>query len=337
MEKEYAVIKEDEILQFQDLGLGRGVDATNPSPWKNKKSFQVRQVRFEDIMGTEEGGSIQNYKSDVSSSTDLQAVLKASVSIPQTPVTIGLEGEMSRSSSSSKKVVGKKIINRSVSFKMHNKVVPDITTSSIADNLDQAGNSDAAKRNSVEPTFEEILSEWILKRIEDRGMLKKESIAEGSELVKPSSIAVLNNYVSTASKEDLAKVVNDCKEFVRFFGITHYVSSITLGASEHIVMSETNYSALVKEKSSVKVTPFASAEQQMTLTSKYLDQKKLSKYIGKITDEQVKRGSYDECVIQIDIQPVQFLVEQNRFLHLALHKVLTEYIQETIEDSGEYK
>ncbi len=331
MEKKCAVIREDEIFQFQDLGLGRGVDATNPSPWQNKKSFQVRQVRFEDIMGTEEGGSIQNYKSDVSSSTELQAMLKASVAVPQTPVTLGLEGETSRSSSSSRKVVGKKIINRSVSFKMHSKVVPD-TTSSIADNLNQVGNIDAAKD---EPTFEEILSEWILKRIENRGMLKQESIAEGCEPVKPSSVAMLNNYVSTASKEDLGKIVNDCEEFVHFFGITHYVSSITLGASEHIVMSKTDYSALVNEKASVDAAPFASAEQQTTLQSKYLDQKNLSKYIGKITDDKVIRGSYDECVIQIDIQPVQFLVENNRFLHLALHKVLTEYIQESIEDSGE--
>ncbi len=328
MDKEYAVIREDEIFHFQDLGLGRGVDATNPSPWKNKKSFQVRQVRFEDIMGTEEGGSIQSYKSDVSSSTELQAVLKASVAVPHTPVTLGLEGEMSRSSSTSRKVVGKKIVNRSVSFKMHNKVVPDTTS-------DNEGNINAGKDKSIEPTFEEILSEWILKHIEDRDMLKQESIAEGYEPVKPSSVAVLNNYVSTASKEDRTKIVNDCEEFVRFFEITHYVNSITLGASEHIVMSETDYSALVNEKTYVNAAPFAGAEQQMSLRSKYLDQKNLSKYIGKITDDKVIRGSYDECVIQINIQPVQFLVENNRFLHLALHKVLTEYIQESIEDSGE--
>ena len=238
MEKGFAVIGEDEIIKFQDLGLGRGVDATNQSPWKNKKSFQVRQVCFDDIMGTEEGGSIQNYKSEVSSSLELQATLKASVSIPQSPVTLGLEGEMSRSSSSSKKVVGKKVINRSVSFKMHSLSVPDITGP--GENRNQA---DAAKKTSSElPIFEEILSGWILKRIGDRGMLKHETIAEDKQDSKSKqSIAVLNNYINTASKEDLAMIVNDCEDFVRFFGITHYVSSITLGASEHIIMTENYY------------------------------------------------------------------------------------------------
>ena len=49
------VITEQEVDSFQDRGLGRGVDATNHTPWLNKRALQIRKVVFEDIIGTEEG------------------------------------------------------------------------------------------------------------------------------------------------------------------------------------------------------------------------------------------------------------------------------------------
>ena len=45
------VMKIEEIDSFQDLGLGRGVDATNPTPWLNKRPLQIREVTYSDIIG----------------------------------------------------------------------------------------------------------------------------------------------------------------------------------------------------------------------------------------------------------------------------------------------
>ena len=73
MERAQAVISKDEMEHFYNLGLGRGVDATNSLPWQNKRSFQVRSVKFEDIMGTEECGAYQNYTLTVASSTENKA------------------------------------------------------------------------------------------------------------------------------------------------------------------------------------------------------------------------------------------------------------------------
>ena len=98
--KAEAVLTKDEIQRVIDLGLGRGMDATNPKPWLNKSSFQVRRVAIENVIGTEEGGALQSYKREVTSVQTQQTDLKASVTIPQSPVTIGVDAEQSRSVSS---------------------------------------------------------------------------------------------------------------------------------------------------------------------------------------------------------------------------------------------
>ena len=42
IDKVKRVIKREEELEFQDRGLGRVVDATNSTPWLNKRAIQVR-------------------------------------------------------------------------------------------------------------------------------------------------------------------------------------------------------------------------------------------------------------------------------------------------------
>ena len=63
--EEAGCINEGEIQQFIDLGLGRGINASNPTPWQNKISIRVQPVTFENIVGTEESGSIQGYEREI--------------------------------------------------------------------------------------------------------------------------------------------------------------------------------------------------------------------------------------------------------------------------------
>ncbi len=67
---------------------------------------------------------------------------------------------MSRSSSSSRKVMGKKAVNRSVSFRVDYK-------DPLSKPLSSSGQ--AAK---VPPTFEEIITAWIWKQIGEREQFK---------------------------------------------------------------------------------------------------------------------------------------------------------------------
>ena len=108
-----------DIQRIIDLGLGRGIDATNPTPWKKKSSYQVRPVSFENIIGTEEGGCVQSYEREVTSVSETRGRASASITDPKTAITVGVEAEYAQSSSNRYKVVGTKVLNRTISFKDH--------------------------------------------------------------------------------------------------------------------------------------------------------------------------------------------------------------------------
>ena len=65
-EKASPVLTEKEIGRMIDMGLGRGVDATDASPWISKSSFQIRRVTSDSVIGTEEGGALQSYVREIS-------------------------------------------------------------------------------------------------------------------------------------------------------------------------------------------------------------------------------------------------------------------------------
>lgn len=292
-----SVINKDEIEDFVDLGLGRGVDSTNPAPWKNKTSIQIRHPTIQNLIGTEEGGSIQKYRSNVSSTTDLQVELKASVFIPNTPVSIGVDSELSRSTTQSKKIVGEKVINRTISFRL------DID--------DKPGLSD--KKN-----FEEMISQWILNKLKDAG----ENIDEGSE---KAPITKLKEFIKNGGKEKANMIFKYCEDFITLFGITHYVSAITLGGSRHSVMTEGEYAVAMKTGLTVSATSVASAEASVSAKTTTKTSSANSREIGKIINDKVARGTYDEAVIEIKVVPIHSLIYNSRLLYIGLVKAMEDY------------
>ena len=250
------VITEQEVDSFQDRGLGRGVDATNPTPWLNKRALQIRKVNFDDIIGTEEGNLYQGFVNEVESTEHFQTSLSASVPANQL-VSLGIDSELSRSYSVSQKSVGKKIITRTISFQA---------------NFD--GSSD------VKP-FEQRLSNWILqqhdvKKEEDEfkqeqknasksdqgtytggkkqsdepdqvgGKQSDESVKEGQKQSDGKNwikIVGGDKEIVGGVKEFTAeKCFELCYDFISTFSVTHYVHSLELGASEYRVMSLEEYS-----------------------------------------------------------------------------------------------
>ena len=112
-------VGEKDIQRIIDFGLGRGVDAADPTPWKGKTSFQARPVTIDNIIGTEEGGCVQSYEKEVTSLSEIRGLASASVTNPKAAVSISVEGEYSQSSSNRFRVVGTKVLNRTISFKDH--------------------------------------------------------------------------------------------------------------------------------------------------------------------------------------------------------------------------
>jgi hypothetical protein len=314
-----AVLCREEIQRFVDLGLGRGVDSTDPRPWANKTAFQVRNPiaeRFNEIfIGTDEGGLLQSYHSRFTSQEDVQVQLKASISIPHTPVSLSVEGELSRSSSSSRKVEGQKATNRTISFRMESQSDSELDT-----------------QGSIQlpPSFEEIISRFIWKQICYRNKDRKLEEVRGR-----GAIHLLGNYLQGSSKEEANLVAYDCIDFVYSFGVTHYVSSITLGASEHTVVAKSTSSRDAKQGSGISIPLAATTQHKSSRVSMFSKSTLNTRCLGRIVDGRVERGSGSEAVIEVKILPIYSLIHHNPFVYLALHKATLDYTEERAPQPGE--
>ena len=340
------MISEDEVGRIIDLGLGRGVDATNSSLWQNKSTFQVRRVTIDNIIGTEEGGSLQSYEREVSSVTTQQTDLKASVAIPQAPVNLGLEGEQSRSVSTTRKAIGKRVLNRTVSFAAQFDDLPQSSSKSIRTEDAKLETSvprvvyptATEKKEHTEElqaifTFEERLAKWILERVIHRSQLSQqlgnddEATPAEVKLIKGvNPLQDISNYLHAVGREGAKEIVNDCADFVRHFRITHYVSSVLLGAAQYRVLSESEYYNKVSIKGTFGFEAIANLVASESFSKKTTNKASALRQIGKIINERVERGTYDEAVVGVSIQPIHQLVRL-RFLHLALRKALLDYIE----------
>ena len=357
-----AVISASEIGRIVDLGLGRGVDITKPSPWLEKSSFQVRPVDQENIIGTEEGGSLQNYEREIISIQEQQGELKASITIPQSPVSIGIDAEQARSHATTRRSLGKKVVNRTVSFRADFHDAPKSCTgdprqakaeASLALSerkfssgptlalghstsiFQQKTNTSSCVLDEANMTFEERLCKWILERVIHRSELKAMHALIDKSMQPPevvpdlsSPIESLGKYIQLCSHEDRKEVVGDCKDFVYHFRITHYVSAIELGAAEYRVMSEEEYETRIGMGGSFGVEAIANAAIKEKASWKRTKRASDLKRIGLIKqDGTVERGSYGEAVVGIQVQPISSLVKI-RYLGLALQQALLEYSTE---------
>ncbi len=338
-----------------DLGLGRGVDSTDPKPWTNKTAFQVRRVTINNIIGTEEGGSLQSYQREVASVQSQQCAVKSSITKPQAPVSIGVDAEHSRSFSTTRKAVGKKVINRTISFRADFEDAPQSRTTdphvaklqaaSASLQLHATASATSDTQNDL-LTFEERLAIWIMERVKTRSELKDilspsegRPIPQRAKEQKLSSsgnaIADLAIVIQEGDEEDRKEITRDCIDFVYHFRITHYVSAIELGAAEYRVLSEQEYYTKVGVVGSLRFG--AIANEAVSKSASWKNTKKSSdlKRLGEITsDGKVVRGSYAECVVGFKIQPISSLVKL-RYLQLALRKALLDYSTEEGDESCE--
>ena len=357
------VFSSDELFRFVDLGLGRGIDATNPTPWLNKTSFQVRRVHKANIIGTDEGGEIQSYEREVASVHSQQATMKLSITIPQSPLTLGTDAEQSRSISTSRRVIGKRVVNRTISFKDDFVDIPvgpakdfssalEGTRSSILlvkQFAEQEHDSESSCLTNVQSllTFEERLATWLVQRIgahrEKARVLKKlddcDGVVENAEsesLEILSPLEALAQIIERGQRSELKLIRSACSEFVEHFRITHYVSAIQLGAAEYRVLTEQEYFFKVGIAGSFGLDKVANGSGGGSFSSKKTRKASDSRTIGCIKDGVVERGSHGEAVVGLKILPISSLVRL-QFLQLALEKALVRFVEAQGDSSGKLK
>ena len=301
-------IREKDIQRIIDLGLGRGVDATDRTPWNNKTSFQVRPVTIDNIIGTEEGGGEQSYEREITNSTETQGEVRASITDPKATVSIGVEGTYTHTSSSRYKVIGTKVLNRTISFKAH-------------------CNDSDIKLPPGSDTFETWLCKWILKNRE--GVTYDDLPPE-----KDFPDRVNQKILHILTESEIAEI---CSKFISQYKVTHYVSSIQLGASGYEVITESRKGHKLGMGTHIGVQKIAagsaSGSHSKNQHKKTTDVRKIGVIELKDGIATVKRGTHNEAVVGIQVRPISDLMT-SRKLKEILQKALVGYTESKGDASG---
>ena len=336
--KSKAAQQEEVTQRFQDFGLGRGVDASRAKPWLIKTSFQVRPLGFGKLIGTEQGGTVEAYEDVVKSVRELQFELQQSISAPNVPVNIGADADHFRSATNKRRVVGRRVHNRTISFREEfddmpvkvGRVQPSTPVREVSEGGEDPVEEDVAHSDEVgkDPTFEERVAKWVLEELHPEW--------EGDR----SAIAVFKEWFENQSDATLIDIYKMCLEFVRTFQVTHYVSSVDLGALEYSVITKEEYVREMGLTGSLGLEDVVAAV--LKTKGKYTSKKKHKsshiKKVGLIRNPDkgnyyVERGTYAEAVIGVDVKPIQVLVRHQGLRRVLAHAV-THYIEDQRDTSG---
>ena len=311
-----SVLKREDIDRIREFGLGRGVDATLCTPWIDKSTFQVREVTLDSVLGTEEGGFLQSFTNEIYSVDKLQAKMGASVPLGD-KIKVGVDSEMSRTCSISRRSIGKKITTRSIFFKSEIESNHDLQ--SLAGPLGQA-KDDSASIIGIKPlpSFEHRLTRWVLR-----------SLNIGCAPDQDPTTCLLD-YMRFDKKRAKKLVLKKCREFVERFHVTHYVNGIQLGAARYQVVSEQWYQKELEMKGTLGIAQLANSMAQVNVESRHNKMSAQLSYIGRFSGKNmdtVCRRTTDEAVVGVVFEPLSVLV-QERTLQELLQAALIGYIEE---------
>ena len=286
-------IKAKEIGIYSDYGLGLGVDAMDPKPWTNKKSFRARHVTFEGVLGIKDG-ILRGFNREVTSLRQFQSNLIASVPTSEL-LSLGINVEGARSYSVHKRSIGKKIISRTITFK---STFEDIYCGHERIDTDGGG----LQEEDGKP-FEDRLTRFIEEH--ENGRCSVESL----------------------SSEDL---VGYCSRFVEDKSITHYVYGIELGACYYRTISEQEFNTRFGAKTDLgldKIAEVALKNDVRFGTRKF--QSEITR-IGRIKEGLRGRSENEkveeEAVVGVKLMPISSLVVNSANLRKAMETALSRFI-----------
>lgn len=333
-----------ELMKYAvSLGLGRGLDATSKSPWTNKSSFQVRRVHHS-IMETNEGGVLSSYQHELASIADMDELFQSSLNPPETPIAIHVEADSNRCLNSSRQAIGRHVLTRTIGFQTDTE-----EKYSDGENPRHSKESHLVPRDPTEVvyntqnsslTFEERVYQWLLHRIAH----KCTTIGQRLDLRTDDS-----NYADQLTKllnsnKSLVRVDNEIKagskEIIQALRVTHYVSSIRLGATEYRIMSDGEYHRQLAQGGAFGLDTLA--ECAMNGYGKQ-NQKEMAKMLSKMSNirrlgvigegDKVEKGSANEVVLSIQVQPITRLLRVPA-VKLAFREAIEEYMEGTPASEG---
>ena len=330
--------KQELIDNAVSFGLGRGIDATNKTPWINKSSFQVRRVH-NSVIETNEGGILMNYEHEVLSISEMEDKFQSSINPPESPVTIHVEDEMDRCISGSRRLIGRRVVNRSISFqadieeKYTDGDIPRNGRDSYLvphDPAEVVSNTQFSGYN-----FEERVCQWLIQRIAHKYAITNHRLDTRSEENPTDQLAKMLHTKTVSRIEEEIKV--GCRDLVQGLRTTHYVTKIQLGATEYRVMSDGEYHKKIAQGGAFGMDTLATValDQNMKQTKKEAGKCSQVRKIGIIgEDNKVTKGSQDEIVLVVEVQPITRLIRLP-IVKAAINDALEKYMEGTPSSEGE--
>ena len=332
------VITAKEVQRYHDLGLGRGVNVTDPHMWKNKSHFLIRKVTFKgasysyegraNVIGTEESGMKQKYEEEVSTVAKQQAKIRLSLDEPSSQVKIGMDAQYSQSTTSTKLISGTKIKTRTISFQVN---FNDLPVSTFVDHPDSE-TSTSEYDECFDESFESSLYSWILKRVRDRQGSEEPQVQTLTQYLH--ELQILPPESRERRQKELNEIVKDCKMFIKDMGITHYVSSIELGALKYSVYTIRSRHTRLGGGAQIGAAHLAEGGASSLAEKLRFKTSREQREIGKFSDDgTVIRNTTDEAVIGFQIQPIHNLV-RSQYIQVALQKAVHSYIEFKADKTG---
>ena len=286
-----------ELKILEELGLGVAIDITANHPWARKSAFQAKSVSdANDLIVINESNQFLRTSQHVEFYSEMQAGLKSKFRPdPSKPISVNIAVDFHRNHTKSKTIKGTTVLTRTVAFR-----AKDPTT----------------RRQDNEEKFERNLHTW----------LQRQNLVSCKDCGKNPNI----ESCQCADYTYNPKTNHYCIDYLQELGgVTHYVSSITLGATKyHIERNSTLFRSL---SNSTRVS-VASTSEKTKASRKAVESCSKQQQVGKVPQyddgnlrELLKFRTKGEAVVQCSYNSLSNLVfnpQLRKFLELGIQEYI---------------
>ena len=288
-----------ELQQLEELGLGVAVNITLKHPWARKSAFQAKPVavsldkleaihekespKFFMIEGAEkekekevekevakakakiivinESNQFLKTNEHVETYSEIQAGLESSFRPdPSKPISINITADFHRSNTRSKTIKGSTVLTRTVAFRVQHP--------------------SSRKEGEIE-MFEKELHDWLVH--------PKRKCCENEEDQHDHTV---NNNQCIYS----AKTNHYCIDYLKELGgVTHYVSSITLGATKYYTLRNSTRFNSLSTSAGGGIDTFMSVSTKSKVSKKVFQSSSKEQQIGRVPCKGFSEGVSPQC------------------------------------------
>ena len=289
-----------ELKILEELGLGVAIDITVKQPWARKSAFQAKSVlQANDLIVTNESNQFLRTSQHVESYSEMQAGLESKFRPdPSKPISVNIAVDFHRNHTKSKTIKGTTVLTRTVAFR-----AKDPTT----------------RRQDNEEKFERNLHTW----------LRRQNLVSCKDCGTNPNI----ESCQCADYTYNPKTNHYCIDYLRELGgVTHYVSSITLGAKKYQIELNSTLFTSLSTATGISADSIASASVKTKSTRKVFQSSSKEQLIGKLPQHDqanlrdlLKFRTKGEAVVQCTYNSLANLVS-NPDLRKQLDLGIQEYI-----------